>query len=552
VKRSALLFFAIGCGAGDGDDPILPDAPPNLCAHIGGAHDQTLALGDGVEDRYYFLYVPPGIDCSAPVGLLIDFHGTAGDPRPEEAYANEHLTALADQYEFILARPRSRSSVVNGTRYYQWDINTGDLARNQKFGKKLVDELAQRFPIDRARVYASGFSSGSNMASEFLFDPASPFKGVAPMAGGHWFVDGLPPLDAGPRMYLATGYRDYLWPTTRELAAGLADAGLPADRLFVRRSNGGHELYPYYFEEAWRFFDLGERPASGGALAAPWVAESIAETADINALVVDSGTLVAASARGRLWRNEAAGWTKDREQPAADYVAACFNGTRGFVGGSYAGAVRATVEWSDVTTLPDYGMLGAAWINGADCRPDGSIVVVGYWSATISTDGGASWSRFNAATGFGVDAQMASAATSPGGATVIAGYHYLGRAPSGSTTAVRTSSMGGGWWNAVTALPNGRFWAVGDGGIIATSGDDGRSWTMQQSGTAMDLYAVHFVDTQTGAAVGRNGTILVTNNGGMTWTKRPLGRASYVGAVHVDATHIWIAGEDGLLARSPR
>jgi hypothetical protein len=362
--------------------------------------------------------------------------------------------------------------------------------------------------------------------------------------------EGLPSLTQGPRMYLATGYRDYLWPTTRTLVTAVGNAGLPADRVFVRRSGGGHEVHGWYYEEAWKFFDKGERPPSGGTVASPWTIETIAEGSDINALSLDANTLVAATAEhGALWRQTGTTWTKDREQPGADYVAACFAGARGFAGGAYQAAVRDTT-WANAT-IPDYGMLGAGWVNGVDCRPDGSIVVVGYWSAAISNDGGAHWSRFEAATGFGLDAWMAGIATSPGGATVIAGYYYLGRAPAGSTTAVRMF-MGDGWWNAVTALPTGRFWAVGDGGAIATSSDDGRTWSKQASGTTNDLYAVHFADALHGAAVGRAGTVLVTDDGGATWKSRPLGSASYLGAVHVDATHIYVAGEAGLIARSDR
>ncbi len=549
MKRLLVTVLVLGGCGGDSDAPS-PDAPLATCPLVGGQHDQKLVLGDGVEDRSYFLYVPPGYHCDEPIGLLVDFHGTAGGDEPEIAYATDELIALADARRFIVARPRSRSKLVNGQTFFQWDINPGDLQRNQTFGKKLVADLEARFPIDHARVYASGFSSGSNMASQFLFDPASPFKGIAPIAGGHWMPVGLPSLALGPRMYLATGYRDYLWPTTKALVDAVHAAGLPDDRIFVRRSGGGHEIHGYYYEEAWSFFDDGTRPPSGGAIAAPWTRDSLDETADLNALAVDGGALVAVTTQhGRLWRQTGATWTMDREQAGADYVAACFAGTRGFVGGSYAAAVRGTT-WTPVA-VPDYGMLGAGWVNGVDCRDDGSTIVVGYWSAAITSDNGATWSRFSVSTGFGVDALMAAIATSPGGATVIAGDYYLGRAPAGATTATRMYT-GTGWWNAVTALPGGRFWAVGDGGVIAMSSDDGRTWSLQHSGTTNDLFAVHFADAAHGAAVGRAGTILVTDDGGATWTPRPLGAALYLGAVHVDATQIWVAGEDGLIAHAPR
>lgn len=61
-----------------------------------------------------------------------------------------------------------------------------------------------------------------------------------------------------------------------------------------------------------------------------------------------------------------------------------------------------------------------------------------------------------------------------------------------------------------------------------------------------------FADAQNGAAVGRRGTVIVTADGGAHWIARPLGVDTHLGAVHVDASTIWIAGEGGLVASSPR
>ena len=107
------------------------------------------------------------------------------------------------------------------------------------------------------------------------------------------------------------------------------------------------------------------------------------------------------------------------------------------------------------------------------------------------------------------------------------------------------------WWNGVAATSQA-IWVVGDGGRVMTSNDDGQTWRSQPSGTQENLYAVSFADAQNGAAVGRRGTVIVTADGGAHWTGRPLGLDTYLGAVHVDASTIWIAGEGGLVASSPR
>jgi len=547
---TSLLLLA----ACDGSHVAAPDAPGNSCTTATGTlHSQVLALGDGVEDRYYWLHVPASYACE-PTPLLVDFHGTASDQPvpPEEAYQTAALIAFSEANGVIVARPRSRSSLVGGVPIYRWDENPGDLPRNVTFADHLVAALAQTYAIDPARTYASGFSSGSNMVAQFLADPHSPFHGLAPIAGGNWSGVVVPSLGDGPRIYMSTGYRDYLWPYARGLATSLAAAGLPADRLELRHTGGGHDLYAWHFAELWEFLDGGAHHG-GGAIAAPWTAVTLPSPADVNALADDAGTLVAAGAHGRTWRHGAGGWALDLDRGDADYTALCF-ASHALVGGQSIAAGRGTGGWNASTTLPDFGnQIGTGWANAASCRGDGSIVVVGYWSAALSHDGGATWTKFDTPTMYpGVEAQMAGVATSPSGATVATGYYdYVARAPSGSAATTPTAHpVAAEWWNAIAAGGSGRLWIVGDGGAILASSDDGQTWSAQTSGTTENLYAVHFADALHGAAAGRRGTVVVTQDGGAHWTARPLGTDVYVGAVHVDATSITVAGEAGLVATS--
>jgi photosystem II stability/assembly factor-like uncharacterized protein len=48
---------------------------------------------------------------------------------------------------------------------------------------------------------------------------------------------------------------------------------------------------------------------------------------------------------------------------------------------------------------------------------------------------------------------------------------------------------------------------VGRGGVILRSGDRGRTWVEQESGTKQNLYAL-FIDKKNGWAVGSAGLIL--------------------------------------------
>src|SRR5690348_15604739 len=100
MRWLALMYAAAvvaGCG---GSHEVASDAGPDAptcTAPTGTLHDQMLALGDGVEDRAYWLHVPAGYACT-PMPLLVDFHGTASDQPtpPEEAYQTDALIAFSD------------------------------------------------------------------------------------------------------------------------------------------------------------------------------------------------------------------------------------------------------------------------------------------------------------------------------------------------------------------------------------------------------------------------------------------------------------------------
>ena len=66
---------------------------------------------------------------------------------------------------------------------------------------------------------------------------------------------------------------------------------------------------------------------------------------------------------------------------------------------------------------------------------------------------------------------------------------------------------------------NGRLWAAGHDAVIITSGDHGRTWTLEnhdpeRQQAVMDLY---FTDEFNGVAIGSYGLYLRTIDGGRTW-----------------------------------
>ena len=97
-------------------------------------------------------------------------------------------------------------------------------------------------------------------------------------------------------------------------------------------------------------------------------------------------------------------------------------------------------------------------------------------------------------------------------------------------------------------------WAVGHDAVILASGDGGESWTLQYSAPAEErpLLSVLFLDALRGIAVGAYGAYLETADGGRTWNARKViaGDKHLNAIVRVSATRLLILGEEGTILAS--
>ena len=65
-----------------------------------------------------------------------------------------------------------------------WDLQTPPaINADEAFLVALVDDLARRFPIDRSRVLAAGFSKGAFMVNQISCRQPSLFRAIAPHSG---------------------------------------------------------------------------------------------------------------------------------------------------------------------------------------------------------------------------------------------------------------------------------------------------------------------------------------------------------------------------------
>jgi polyhydroxybutyrate depolymerase len=204
--------------------------PPGACA-TGGAAGVAYDTGvncrtvevDGI-DRRYVVYVPrrrPDSGGRAPVVLM--FHGSSGTG--EQFLRISGWREQADRTGLVAVFPTGlRYRVLeSGRRSTKW--NTFDLADeidlderppgypedspmpadDVGFVDRIVEDLGRQLPIDRKRVYASGFSNGAGFAARLAVDRSTRIAAAAYAGGG---LDAPQEPDRPTPMYALAGTLD--------------------------------------------------------------------------------------------------------------------------------------------------------------------------------------------------------------------------------------------------------------------------------------------------------------------------------------------------------
>ena len=270
-----------------------PTQPGGACPADGGC---IVASGS------YRIVLPPQASTGRLVGAIMYIHGYQGSA--EETIADPGLLAVALRLGVALIAPEGAGRT--------WSY-PGSPARNRDefaFVGQVLDDVAQRFPIDPGRILASGFSQGGSMAWYLACRMPTRFAAFAPIAGAFW--EPLPERCEGPRpslihvhgtsdatvplagrvlrsgarqgdvfrsfAILAPGGCTAAWAETaraasegEELACRIASGCGGEARLELCLHAGGHRADPAWVERAWRLMmPAGEpRSAAQGQLTSP-------------------------------------------------------------------------------------------------------------------------------------------------------------------------------------------------------------------------------------------------------------------------------------------
>ncbi|MGM9699481.1 MAG: alpha/beta hydrolase family esterase [Prevotella sp.] len=112
---------------------------------------------DGAK-RSYWLYVPDKCGATAPVVFAL--HGASGHSTDK----SPHFNPIADKEGFIVVYPQGEPIYfpVFGGTVTGWDAS-GEENKDAAFIKAILDEIDNKYGIDRNRVYCCGFSNGGMM-----------------------------------------------------------------------------------------------------------------------------------------------------------------------------------------------------------------------------------------------------------------------------------------------------------------------------------------------------------------------------------------------------
>jgi polyhydroxybutyrate depolymerase len=167
--------------------PVRPvPTSPALRVKAGtAACGNDFAPGDSVEYlltggnwRSFLLHVPPGYDSTVPTPVVFSFHGYNRSATAQHDYTG--LWRVADRAGFILVEPEGWGSPQ------EWDI-AGDYyydgIDDLTFTTDILQNVDSLLCVDPARIYATGFSNGAEMASLVGCRLGNVFAAIAPVAG---------------------------------------------------------------------------------------------------------------------------------------------------------------------------------------------------------------------------------------------------------------------------------------------------------------------------------------------------------------------------------
>ncbi len=185
------------------------------------------------------LFVPDGLDPSAPVPLVVMFHGAGGFPEKVLPFIEDH----ARRDRFLVLAPHST--------FPTWDIVIGGSGPDLERLQRALDSVASRYRLDRSRLAFAGYSDGASYALSIGITNGDVASHVIAFSGGFMSIFRQ---EGAPKVFIAHGLADEQLPietSGRANATKLQAAGY--DVRYVE-FNGPHAIQPVVVGMAVDFF----------------------------------------------------------------------------------------------------------------------------------------------------------------------------------------------------------------------------------------------------------------------------------------------------------
>lgn len=142
------------------------------------AHAQSSCGGEVscvVGDRSYQAVVPDNWNGRDELAVLIHFHGWGRTGT--NVIKNNKISGATRETDVLLLAPNGL-----GKSWSFWSAPSADVP----FVEAMIDDAAQRFSIDKKRIYVSGFSYGAAMAWRLACERGGDYAAFLPIAGTLW------------------------------------------------------------------------------------------------------------------------------------------------------------------------------------------------------------------------------------------------------------------------------------------------------------------------------------------------------------------------------
>jgi polyhydroxybutyrate depolymerase len=162
--------------------PAAPSASAGVCAgRQAQPVNSTWTVDVGGKTRRFVVHVPPAYSPSAPMPVVLNFHGYRMSPNLQEWLSR--MSAKADSASFIVVYPEGTGSAPS----FNAGICCGDAARDNvddvAFTRAMLDALEANLCVDTRRVFAAGMSNGAFMSHRLACEVSDRIAAIAAVSG---------------------------------------------------------------------------------------------------------------------------------------------------------------------------------------------------------------------------------------------------------------------------------------------------------------------------------------------------------------------------------